>query len=89
MDWQSWPTGRPGPFVPDTAMRETMRTFHFFDLKRNEWSRAEEKVFHIAEFSSTGQSEFEGQSCLPVWITIRRVQKYFLDMSQNQSWLIY
>ena len=57
MDWGSWPTGRPGPFVSEAAMRQAMNMFQHFDSERNEWSRTEEKVFHVAEFS-TGRSEF-------------------------------
>ena len=58
MDWESWPIGRPGPLVSEAAMQLAMNEFHYFDSKRNEWSRTEEKVFHVTEFSSTGRSEF-------------------------------
>lgn len=40
-------------------MRDAMNTFHFFDSERDEWSRTQEKVFHVAEFSSTGRGEFD------------------------------
>ena len=56
-DWQSWPTGRPGPFVPYPTMQRTLGAFQFFEQRRDEMSRMEEKVFHVAEFSSTGQGE--------------------------------
>ena len=58
MDWESWPTGRPGPLVSEAAMQRAMDKFHSFNSKCNERSQTEEKVFHVAEFSSTGQSEF-------------------------------
>ena len=58
MDWESWPIDRPGPFVSRVAMQRAAHLFDAFDSDRNEWSRTEEKVFHVAEFSSTSQSEF-------------------------------
>ena len=58
MDWESWPTGRPGPIVLKAKMKEAIKEFHYSDSERNESSRTEEKVFHAAEFSLTGQSEF-------------------------------
>ena len=57
MDWESWPTARPGPVVSEAEMQEAMDTFHSYDLERGEWSRTEEKVFHVAEFSSSGQGK--------------------------------
>ena len=59
MDWESWPIGRPGPFVSEVAIGRAMKLFHHSESVRNEWSRTEEKVFHISEFSSTGRSEFD------------------------------
>ena len=59
MDCTSWPIGRPGPLVSEATMRDAMNTFHFFDSERDEWSRTQEKVFHVAEFSSTGRGEFD------------------------------
>jgi len=56
-DFQSWPTGRLGPFVPYPAMQRTLGAFQLFEQRRDEMSRMEEKVFHVAEFSSTGQGE--------------------------------
>jgi len=56
-DWRSWPTGRPGPFVPYPAMQRTLGAFQLFEQRRDEMSRMEEKVFHVAEFSLTGQGE--------------------------------
>ena len=58
MDWESWPIGRPGPFVSEAARQEAMDMFQYLESERDEWSQTEEKVFHVAEFSSTGQSEF-------------------------------
>ena len=58
MDWKSWPTGRPGLFVSEAAMSTAMHIFHLADSPRDEWSRTEGKVLHVAEFSSTGRSEF-------------------------------
>ena len=57
MDWQSWPTGRPGPFVSDFRMQEVLGTFQAINEMRDEQSRTEEKVFHVAEFSSSCQGE--------------------------------
>jgi len=59
MDWESWPTGRPGPRVSDGQMQHVMGLFQSHDQERDEPSRTEEKVFHVAEFSSTGQGEFD------------------------------
>ena len=58
MDWESWPIGRAGPFISRAAMERATHLFDAFDSDRNERSRTEEKVFHVAEFSSTSQSEF-------------------------------
>ena len=52
MDWESWPTGRPGPFVSEATMRAAMDQF-----QARGPTDAKEKVFHIAEFSSTGRGE--------------------------------
>ena len=57
MDWESWPIGRPGPVVPETEMQEAKTMFHSYDQARDEKSRTEEKVFHLAEFSSSGQGK--------------------------------
>lgn len=53
MEWESWPSGRPGPYVPEPEMRVVMDHFRSFEEDRGEWSREKEKVFHIAEFSTT------------------------------------
>jgi hypothetical protein len=58
MDWESWPTGRPGPFVSEVQIQQLMDNFRVADESRDESSRMEEKVFHVAEFSSTGHGEF-------------------------------
>jgi hypothetical protein len=58
-DWKSWPTGRPGPFVSDAQIQKVMGLFRDMDGERDELSRTEIKVFHIAEYSSTGQGEFD------------------------------
>ena len=58
MDWKSWPTGRPGPLVSEATMRHAMDTYHAYDSTRDELSRTKEKMFHVAEFSSTGGSKF-------------------------------
>jgi hypothetical protein len=55
MDWKSWPHGRPGPYVSKTAMRRAKECFRSVEKGRDEWSRTEEKVFHIADFSITGK----------------------------------
>lgn len=60
--WESWPTGRPGPFVPRTALQLAINNFHFHDQRRTDLSRAEEKVFHLAEYSSSGRGEFDNYS---------------------------
>ena len=59
MDWESWPTGRPGPFASESRMEDVMKSFQRFDGERDEQSRTEEKVVHVAEFSSSGQGEFD------------------------------
>lgn len=53
MEWESWPNGRPGPYVSKPTMENVMRYFRKFEEERGEWSRNKEKVFHIAEFSAT------------------------------------
>jgi hypothetical protein len=59
MDWKSWPTGRPGPLVSDAQIQKAMGLFRDMDRRRRELSRTETKVFHIAEYSSTGRGEFD------------------------------
>ena len=59
MDWESWPTGRPGPYVSEARMQVVMNMFRDFEEERNEESRTKENVMHIAEFSSSGQGESE------------------------------
>ena len=58
MDWESWPTGQSGPLVSEAAMQRATNLFHSLDSARNVWSRTEETVFHVTEFSLTGRSEF-------------------------------
>jgi hypothetical protein len=59
MDWKSWPTGRSGPFVSDAQIQEVMGIFRDAEGERDELSRTEIKVFHIAEYSSTVQGGFD------------------------------
>ena len=59
MDWESWPTGRPGPFVSESQLQEAMNLFKGYNRSRNEQSRTEDHVLHIAEFSSSGRGEFD------------------------------
>jgi hypothetical protein len=59
MDWKSWPTGRPGPFVSDGRIQHVMKVFQDCDQDRSDLSQPEEKVFHVAEFSSAGGGEFD------------------------------
>jgi hypothetical protein len=55
MDWKSWPHGREGPYVSKTAMRRAMESLRRVERARKKQSRTKEKVFHIADFSSTGK----------------------------------
>jgi len=57
MDWESWPTGRPGPYVCETQMQEVMNRYQRLNGQRNEQSRTKEHVIHMAEFSSSGRGE--------------------------------
>jgi len=57
MDWKSWPTGRPGPYVSDARMQQVMNSFRNLDKQRDEQSRTKGHVLHIAEFSSSGRGE--------------------------------
>ena len=59
MDWESWPIGRPGPFVSEARMQEVADLSKRYNEIRDEWSRTTEKVFHVAEFSSSGHGEFD------------------------------
>ena len=54
MDWESWPTGRPGPFVSEARMQEVMDAFQDYNEQRNEQPHTNGSVLHVAEFSSTG-----------------------------------
>ena len=65
MDWESWPTGRPGPFVSEARMEVVMDLFQDYNGERNEQSRTEENVLHIAEFSSSGRGEPESYCSSP------------------------
>jgi len=57
--WESWPTGRAGPFVSETRLSAARGVFRYNNIKRDQWSRTEEKVFHVAEFSASGRGEFD------------------------------
>jgi len=59
MDWESWPIGRPGPLVSEGRIQQAMGLLQKHDQERDESSRTEEKVIHVAEFSSTGQGGFD------------------------------
>jgi hypothetical protein len=82
MDWESWPTGRPGPFVSDTRMQDMMGKFQLLNEQRYEQSRTEANVLHIAEFSLSGQGESDLYRSLP---ELQSVQKYLLDTSRSWS----
>ena len=62
MDWESWPTGRPGPVVSEARMQEAIEKFQSLNEARDEQSRTEEKVVHVAEFSSSRQGELNAHS---------------------------
>ena len=59
MDWESWPTGRPGPFLSESRKIQIKRAIQYYEQARIDISptEEEEKVFHLAEFSSTGRGE--------------------------------
>ena len=57
MDWETWPNGRPGPSLSESRTGQNVEALRFFEQTRDEQSRMEEKVFHLAEFSSTGRGE--------------------------------
>src|SRR5258706_6213205 len=59
MEWESWPTGRPGPFVSESRMQDVMDALKRHNQSRNEHSRTKNHVLHIAEFSSFGRGEFD------------------------------
>jgi len=60
MDWESWPTGRPGPFVSKGRMQEVRLLFQYYNGMRNKEPQTEERnVIHIAEFFASGQGESE------------------------------
>ena len=53
LDWESWPIGRPGPFVPESGIHDVLGRFQ---LPTNAHLEVEDvPVFHIAEFSTNGQ----------------------------------
>ena len=62
MDWESWPTGRPGPVVSEARMQQAMEAFQGYNEERDEQSRTEEKVVHVAEFSSSRHGELNAHS---------------------------
>src|SRR5258706_3173861 len=59
MDWESWPIGRPEPFVSESRMEEVMSGFEIYNEARSERSRSKEHVLHNAELSSSGHGEFD------------------------------
>ena len=59
MDWETWPTGRPGPFVSEARMQEVIGIFQRCEQERNEQSPTNENIMHIAEFSLSGRGEPE------------------------------
>jgi len=85
MDWESWPTGRPGPYVSEARMQEIMGVSQYLNRERNEQSRTKEHVIHIAEFSSSGRGESELYRSSLDQLS---VQKYLLDPSRSRGWLL-
>jgi len=85
MDWESWPTGRPGPYVCEAQMQRVMHEFQQLNGRRNEQSRTKEHVIHMAEFSSSGRGESEVYRSSPDQLSL---QKYLLDTSRSRSWLL-
>ena len=59
MDWESWPTGWPGPLVSEDRMQEVKNAFKRYNGQRSEQSRTKGHILHIAEFSSSGRGEFD------------------------------
>ena len=57
MDWESWPTGRPGPSLSESRKIQIKEAIQYYEPARIVISPTEEKVFHLAEFSSTGRGE--------------------------------
>ena len=55
MDWESWPTGRPGPSLSEVRKIQIKEAIQYYEPARIVISPTEEKVFHLAEFSSTGR----------------------------------
>ncbi len=85
MDWESWPTGRPGPFVHEYRMQLLMDVFKHLNEARDEQSRTKEQVLHVAEFSSSGRGELDSYRYSSKY---QSVQKYLLGTSRNRSWLL-
>ena len=54
-DWESWPIGRPGPFVSESVTRDLLRYFVAYEGTR--FLLRGEPAFHVAEFSANGQGE--------------------------------
>jgi hypothetical protein len=53
-DWESWPIGRPGPFVSESVTLDLLR--YFVALRKTlPELLGEAPPFHVAEFSADGQ----------------------------------
>jgi len=85
MDWESWPTGRPGPYVSEARMQHLMYGFQQSNRKRNEQSRTKEHAIHIAEFSSSGRGESGLDRSSLDQLSL---QRYLLDTLRSRSWLL-
>jgi hypothetical protein len=56
-DWASWPIGRPGPFISDDAVKEFSSIIGDVTTEAEEGMKTDELVFHIAEFTQSGEGE--------------------------------
>ena len=53
-EWESWPVGRPGPFVSEPVELNLLRYFKIGE-QNHFLGPPDEPAFHIAKFSDNGQ----------------------------------
>ena len=56
-DWASWPNGRPSPFISEDALKYYNSLIGDVTTEAEECMKTDELVFHIAEFTQSGEGE--------------------------------
>ena len=73
-EWESWPVGRPGPFVSEPVELNLLRYFKIGE-QNHFLGPPDEPAFHIAKFSDNGQGQTMVLLC-----PIAHVELTFLEL---------